>query len=790
MRAGLIQFTLSFVLTAGAVALRAQTQLTYAANEDKSAAVVLTGANAPVTFLVNTGAATQSGNISESGGSFGFIKDGGGSLILTGANTFTGTTDVLAGTLQAGTTGALGTGVVNIEAGGRLNLTGGTHNLAGLSFNLLEASTGGGPFLVVSGGAVLTSGGAIGAVYDGPMDDGILVTGAGSRVVATLLVGDKAGFTLANGGSLQLTDATSAGQLGSFNIGGKVGEAAAAPGFLALATTVSGYFNSANFNHTASDYWFTSDGTATGTSVGFFGDYRISAGTTIFKNTSDTGGTLLITGGEARFTTPISPDFVTVTINSGGTAAFAANPFRPSDYSLLLNGGTFRATESFTILFNVTDRLFQATGGTFNVDAGKTLTLATEHAPFGYDEVGQAVSGPGSFTKQGAGTLTLERDYMSMNVGVPDFTVRQGTLRTPSYVFDEVVIGQQAGDNGNFTLAPNNDSLWSAGVPLSLGFTYANYWTPFMFAPPLLAEFDGSGSAQTSLYLVPVAQSRTLTLGEQPGSTGNLTLNEGAAGGWYVDNGLAVIGGAGTGNVTLANHFLYNNGHDIVLGQSAGGVGTVTVTGSNAQLNAGVDLTPLDVFGYSGYAGDTPAIDRGVGNIIIGQGGTGHVTVTNNARMLAAQTFIGSGSDLTLGSGGTIIGGFTAQNGSTVHALDDATFAFTLGAVNEASSFEAGSTFLVEPGADVIFQITQGSGFGFGTYTLFDFAGGSTITGLAGANLSATGLGGYGYAFDFTATQLNLTVSAIPEPSTYALLAGSVGLGFVILRRRRLAIQL
>jgi fibronectin-binding autotransporter adhesin len=771
--------------------LRAQSTVIYTSGENKTGAIVLNAAGDPTTLAVATGTATQSGNITESGGSFGFTKDGAGTLVLTGSNSFSGITSVMAGTLQTGTTGALGTGVVNIESAGQLNLIGGTHSLIGLSFNTLEASTGSLPFLVVSGGATLDLANAIGATYGGPVEDGVVVTGTGSRVTTLQLGGDRATFTVANGGTLQLTN-VSAGQLGSFNIGAKAGETAVAPGYLAIPSNANpgSIGGTAQFNHTATDYWFTSDGTAAGSSIPFFGDYRISAGTTIFKNTADTGGSLVVNGGEARFSAAVQSNFQSVTINAGGTATFAANFMRPFGYGVYLNGGTLRATESFTVVFNPTDRIFQTTGGTFSVDAGKTLTLATEHDPItnAYVTKGQAVNGTGSFVKTGAGTLVVERDYVDVDLGVPDFTVRQGTLRTPSYVFDEVVVGKLAGDNGSFTLAPTNLQQWSAGVPLSLGFMYANYWTPIVSAPPILAEFDLAGMPANLGYLVPAVQSRSLTLGEQAGATGNLILNEGAAGGWFVDNGLAVIGGAGTGNVTLGpNHFLYNNGRHIVLGQSAGGVGNVMVSGANAQLNAGLDLTPLDPFNYSGQ-GDTPAVDRGVGNILIGLGGTGHVTVTNNARILAGQTFIGAGSDLTLGSGGTIYGGFTAQSGSTVHALDDATFAFTLGSVTEASSFEAGSTFLVDASADLIFAITQGSGFGLGTYTLFDFAPGSTLTGLNGANFSATGLGGYGYAFDLTATHLNLivTTSAIPEPSTYAMLAGVAALGFVIMRRRRI----
>ena len=54
---------------------------------------------------VTSGTATQSGIISESGGSFGLEKTGAGALIYAGANTYTGVTTISGGTLQIGNGG-------------------------------------------------------------------------------------------------------------------------------------------------------------------------------------------------------------------------------------------------------------------------------------------------------------------------------------------------------------------------------------------------------------------------------------------------------------------------------------------------------------------------------------------------------------------------------------------------------------------------------------------------------------------------------------------------------------
>jgi len=72
---------------------------------------------------VLTGSATQSGIISETGGSRPIKKIGAGKLILSGANTYAGETHVSAGTLELGHASGLGTGG-NLRINGILDLGG------------------------------------------------------------------------------------------------------------------------------------------------------------------------------------------------------------------------------------------------------------------------------------------------------------------------------------------------------------------------------------------------------------------------------------------------------------------------------------------------------------------------------------------------------------------------------------------------------------------------------------------------------------------------------------------
>jgi autotransporter-associated beta strand protein len=146
---------------------------------------------------VLTGAATQSGVISELGGARPLEKIGAGALILTGANTYSGATTITAGTLQlgnGGTTGSIGAG--GIVNNGTLAL----NRSDAVSLANVISGTGG---LQHNGTGTTTLTGA------NTFSGGVGVN-AGTLAVSNLASLGAGAVTVASGGTLQVTNAADA----------------------------------------------------------------------------------------------------------------------------------------------------------------------------------------------------------------------------------------------------------------------------------------------------------------------------------------------------------------------------------------------------------------------------------------------------------------------------------------------------------------------------------------------------------------------------------------------------
>ncbi len=342
------------------------------------------------------------------------------------------------------------------------------------------------------------------------------------------------------------------------------------------------------------------------------------------------------------------------------------------------------------------------------------------------------------------------------------------------------------------------------------------------------SSLGGGGRIDTSGFDITYSSTLSGTIGAGNFFTkignGTLTLagtnNIGGAGGVNVSGGFLQIDsnarlGNGTGGLTLNISgggikfgAAFNDLRATTLGTSGGTLDTngfsVTVSSTIASTGAGALVKAgsgtLTLTANNTYAGPTTV---NAGTLLINgtHSGTGAVTVASTA---------------ALGGTGAIAGATTINSGGKLGALDGSGNAFTLsnasavalnisaavgGANTGALVFELGSvansdkivlsslTSGLSIGTAVLnfndFSFTALSGFGGGTYTLFDTN--TAITGTLGSSLTGT-INGLNATISLgdSGHDIVLTV-AVPEPSTVAMLTLG-GVGCLVWRiRRRIA---
>jgi fibronectin-binding autotransporter adhesin len=512
----------------------------------------------------------------------GLVKSGTGSLTLTANNTYTGTTNVSAGTLEignGGTTGSMGTGAQALVAAGA-TLIANRSNAYALGQAVIGAGT-----LVQrgTGTTTMTANSNIGHVV---LDQGTLVTPATLQTNDVTFT-DTGGATLEVTGTLQTSAAGAAlvtGGLGSDTVRIDAGATMRANGSLgdgADTLDVAGTLNTigGTLSLAAGDDRFTiHDGTSVvGTIDGGLGTDTLNAdiattanlGALLNFETLDKNG-----AGTLNITGPGTSDFGTVNVNAGtlnvAAGAAVAAPATGAIGTTVAAGATLNVNGAFgcgngadtiTIAGNVTG------SGTIDQCGGDDLLTLRS---------GANVSGYTGVFNGGAGNDTVQLDVAT----TLDFA--QGTVTNYENLLKTNV--------GIATL--NGNHAYGGGTTIAGGTLDVNG----SLATPSIAMTNTTGT--TSLNVDGVVQTAAATQVAITGSAGTNVVN--------VNSGASLLasGSLGDGNDTLdvagtldtgAGSFDLGNGDDTfvihdnthVAGTVLGGAGTDSLT---ADIAATADL--------------------------------------------------------------------------------------------------------------------------------------------------------------------------------------------------------
>ncbi|HKP01764.1 MAG TPA: autotransporter-associated beta strand repeat-containing protein [Chthoniobacterales bacterium] len=390
----------------------------------------------------------QSGTVSARlGGTAGITKTTSGTVILSGANTFTGATTISSGLLQLNTNNALGTvaGGTTVSNGAALNLNNVNYSTAetvtlngtGISNGGALTNTGTSTFaglLDIATNASISAGGGTLNLTGGILKNGTTLTFLGGGTVnitnngitgsspnsdlvidgTTVVLGAVSSYngatTVQNSGTLKLAGNNrlpSAPQTAlTLNTSGVFDMAGFSDGIASLSGDSSGKVKNSSVGGTSLltvnpgvGVTSTFAGTISGTNGGTQGDVALrksGAGTLILTGANTFSGATTVNAGSLVAAATVGSALAStasITINSGGTLFLGKNDQINNAATMILAGGTF-AKGNFS----------EGTTSSLGVGA-LTLAASNSHLDFGTGTVGALTFA--SFTP-GAYTLTID----------------------------------------------------------------------------------------------------------------------------------------------------------------------------------------------------------------------------------------------------------------------------------------------------------------------------------------------------------------------------------------------
>lgn len=578
-------------------------------------------------------------------GAYGFTETGGGVLLLTSVNTYTGDTVISSGTLKPGTSGALpsgaGNGNVTLDSGataaGTLDINGFNTSINGLSGSSTNAVLGQVVNNVSGSNATLTVGNNNqSSTFNGLIKDN---NNSGTGTLALTKVGTG---VLVLGGASTYTGATTVTN---------------------GALYVNGALSTSSAISVAAGMTFGGSGTA--------GAVTIGAGGTLNPGLSGTGtGDLILSGltfsgtGTINFRN-IQDGSLATTINAGvlvlsGTApsitlnvGAGSGAWANDTYYKLIGYTSFSGSVSdFTLTGGIPGLSSRQSASLFNDTVLNQIELhITGDSPrwSGYDTTGTAVS---TAWNPASATLT---NWSLITGGTPTSFITGDQV-----LFDDVI--NAAADAASPTTVIVDISNGDV-TPSAVTF---NNTTGGTYASTAVYTLQGSNGITGSTSIVKNGNGK-LIINNANSFTGGVNLNGGIivvgnASALGASTNVVAFGAAGNARLQLSNN-------SVILGGITSADSTAIVENGGSISDSTLTISGT---GSSTFAG-TLRDGSGTGKLGLTTSGTATLILTGTNTFTGA-TSIGAGSTLQIGSGGTsgtLGAGSVAVAGSLVFNRSD-----------------------------------------------------------------------------------------------------------------------
>lgn len=796
----------SALTLSGSGAANATGALESVSGNNSYAGLVTLGANTVITSdsgtltLSNAGAITGSGyNLTLAGagngsiagaiqtGAGGLTLSGSGTWVLSGASTYSGNTNINAGTIAVGNNSALGSGTLSLN-GGTLSDTSAGATIA----NNINVTSAGGGIVLGNGGGNLTLSGTLGGAGNILIGASTLNSLNWNFSVNTMTSGT---ITVAPEGNntqvfrLNSPGATSSavdwvlggasdrgnlmGSAGTYSFGSLAGSGLLWDNFLgsnsAVIVSIGGDNNSATFSGQIRTQGATVSvikiGTGTETFSGannYNGGTTLNAGTLTVGNNSALGsGTATLAGGTLNASGAFT---ISNPINVTGAANLQTS--NVSSQNFVLNGNLTGSGTLTVIAAASTVNQIQLGGtdegftGTFIINSGNTA-MAFNSASAGGTSANWVFNDNSS-----------QRAKLNFGTGSIDF----GSLSGSGY------IANVAAGTATVSVGANNANTTFSGI------------------------LEGNGSDAIALTKVGTG---TLTLTGNNGYTGGTIINAGTVQ-INSDSGL----GASSGNATINNggtlEVLGGNSISTSRSFTVSGTGTMQVDGNSTyaiSTSIGGVGSPTDTLNKTGSgalslnsATNQGGINVNAGTVIVSGQISGAAIVASGATLGGGVP--GSGS--TFGSVNILTGGnlypgvgTTSDAAMSINTLSLANSANitlnlnvndTVGAA-KSNSIDTLSVTTLSMGANdtLTVDLLSAPSTAFAYQFLFD---GNGNAGTFSPNVILTGVYASGYtatvSYDFTnGDDYEVAFAAVPEPQTWAMLLSGAGMLIAINRSRR-----